>query len=301
MWFLLTLGHRRHGVWRSPATTEVPGDANPPLHYLHGLEKTFDPVNREGMWKLLQKFGCPGQSKHMVHQLHRRMMGRFTDNDAVAEAFAVTNGVKLGCVFAPALVSLMFSAMLMDGCRDDHPGVRIAYRTDVHLLNSRCMQAPTRLSTTTVHDLLFVDDCALNTTAKENIQLNLGPFAADCAKFELTINTGETVVKRQPLPNTQHCTLRISFEGHQYKNTVHYITPSHLPPSAQAFATHTTPLIATQRQRPNDTSHEIEKCASRFFVHVAPLLHVLFQPETITLRQAPWIGRLPTDAPTQST
>ncbi|VDL96218.1 unnamed protein product [Schistocephalus solidus] len=49
----------------------------------------------------------------------------------------------------------MFSAMLMDAYRDEQPGIRIAYRSDGHLLNSRRMQASTRTSTTTVHDLLF--------------------------------------------------------------------------------------------------------------------------------------------------
>ncbi|VDL88425.1 unnamed protein product, partial [Schistocephalus solidus] len=44
----------------------------------------------------------------------------------------------------------MFSAMLMDASRDEQPGIRIAYRNDEHLLNSRRMQAPTRVSTTTV-------------------------------------------------------------------------------------------------------------------------------------------------------
>ncbi|VDM00392.1 unnamed protein product [Schistocephalus solidus] len=67
----------------------------------------------------------------------------------VSEAFGVTNGVKQGCVLAPNLFSLMFSAMLMDAYRDEPPWIRITYRTDGHLLNSRRMQAPTRVSTTT--------------------------------------------------------------------------------------------------------------------------------------------------------
>ncbi|VDL96838.1 unnamed protein product [Schistocephalus solidus] len=70
----------------------------------------------------------------------------------------MTNGVKQGCVLAPTLFSLMFSAMLMDAYRDEQPGIRIAYRTDGHLLNSRRMQATTRVSTATAHDLLFADD-----------------------------------------------------------------------------------------------------------------------------------------------
>ncbi|BHF85637.1 hypothetical protein SprV_1002880800 [Sparganum proliferum] len=50
------------------------------------------------------------------------MMARVTDNGAVSEAFVVTNGVKQGCVLAPTLFSLMFSAMLMDAYRDERAG-----------------------------------------------------------------------------------------------------------------------------------------------------------------------------------
>ncbi|BHF72040.1 hypothetical protein SprV_0401510300 [Sparganum proliferum] len=99
------------------------------------LTKAFDTVNREGLWKIMQKFGCPKRFIQMVRQLHDGMMAQFTDNGAVSEAFAVTNGVKQGCVLAPTLFSLMFSAMLMDAYGDERPGIRIAYRTDGHLVN----------------------------------------------------------------------------------------------------------------------------------------------------------------------
>ncbi|BHF68743.1 hypothetical protein SprV_0301178400 [Sparganum proliferum] len=85
------------------------------------LTNAFDTVNREGLWKIMQKFGCPERFIEMVRQLHDGMMARVTDNGAVSEAFAVTNGVKQGCVLAPTLFSLMFSAMLMDAYRDERP------------------------------------------------------------------------------------------------------------------------------------------------------------------------------------
>ncbi|VDL93803.1 unnamed protein product [Schistocephalus solidus] len=100
---------------------------------------------------------------HMVHQLHDGMTARVTDNGMVSEALAVTDGVKQRCVLAPTLFSLMFSAMLMDAYCDELPGICIACRTYRHLLNGWRMQAPTGASTTTVHDLLFADDCALST------------------------------------------------------------------------------------------------------------------------------------------
>nr|VZI29213.1 unnamed protein product [Spirometra erinaceieuropaei] len=83
------------------------------------LTNAFDMVNREGLRKIMRKFGCPEQFIEMVRQLHDGLMARVTDNRAVSEAFAVTNGVKQGCVLAPTLFSLMFSAMLMGAYRDE--------------------------------------------------------------------------------------------------------------------------------------------------------------------------------------
>ncbi|BHF59645.1 hypothetical protein SprV_0100260600 [Sparganum proliferum] len=166
------------------------------------MMKAFDTVNREGLWKIMQKFGCPERFTQMVRQLHDGMMARVTDNGAVSEAFAVTNGVKQGCVLAPTLFSLMFSAMLMDAYRDERPGIRIAYRTDGQLLNQRRMHFQSRVSTTSVHELLFADDCALNTTSEEEMQRSMDLYSAACANFGLVINTQKTVVMHQPPPNS---------------------------------------------------------------------------------------------------
>nr|VZH93633.1 unnamed protein product [Spirometra erinaceieuropaei] len=166
------------------------------------LTKAFDTVNHEGLWKIMQKFGCPEQFTQMVRQLHDGMMERVTDNGAVSEAFAVTNGVKQECVLAPTVFSLMFSAMLMDAYREERPGIRIAYRTDGHLLNQRRMHFQSRVSTTTVHELLFADGCVLNTTSEEEIQRSMDLFSAACKNFGLVINTQKTVVMHQPPPNS---------------------------------------------------------------------------------------------------
>ncbi|VDM05938.1 unnamed protein product [Schistocephalus solidus] len=112
----------------------------------------------------------------------------------------------------------MFSALLMDAYRDEQLGVRIAYRTDGHLLNSRRMQAPTRVSTITVHDLLLTDDCALNNVTEEDMQRSMDLLDAGCADFGLTISTAKTVVMHQLPPSAEYNTSRINFNGAQLKN-----------------------------------------------------------------------------------
>ncbi|VDM05481.1 unnamed protein product [Schistocephalus solidus] len=66
------------------------------------------------------------------------------------------------------------------------------------------MQASMRVSTTTVHDLLFAEDCALNTVTEEEMQKSMNLFAAGCAAFGSTISTGKMVVMRQPPPSAEY-------------------------------------------------------------------------------------------------
>ncbi|VDL90313.1 unnamed protein product [Schistocephalus solidus] len=182
--------------------------------YFVDLKKAFDTVNCDGLSKIMQKFGCPEWVTHIVRLVHDGMLARVIDNWTVSEAFAVTNGVKQGCVLAPTLFSLMFSDMLMESYRDERPGIPISYRTDGPLLNSRRMQVPTRVSTTTVHDLLFADDCSLKTMT-EDVSRSINLFAAGCANFGLTVNADKTVFMYQRPPSAEYKAPLINGNGTQ--------------------------------------------------------------------------------------
>ncbi|VDM00281.1 unnamed protein product [Schistocephalus solidus] len=117
----------------------------------------------------------------------------------------------------------MFSAMLMDAYRNEQHGIHMAYRTDGHVLNSRRMQASTRLSTTTVHHLHFADDCVLNTVTEEEMHRSMDLFTAGCADCQFTINAAKTVVIHQPLPSPEYNAPRINVNGAQLKNVETFV------------------------------------------------------------------------------
>ncbi|BHF58979.1 hypothetical protein SprV_0100193400 [Sparganum proliferum] len=146
------------------------------------------------------------------------MVARITDYGAISEAFGVANGVKQGCVLAPTLFSLMFSAMLMDVYCDECPGIGINHRTDGYLPNSRRMQTPTRLFTTTIHNLLFADYCALSSTTEEDMQRSMDLFASGCAHFEVTTNTDKAVIMQQQPSTDEHSVSRIRINGIELKS-----------------------------------------------------------------------------------
>ena len=101
------------------------------------LTKAFDTVSRDGLWKIMAKFGCPPRYIAMVRQFHDGTQARIQNDGEYSEPFPVTNGVKQGCVMAPTLFSMMFSAMLTDAFQDVDAGFPIRYRFDGKLLNLR--------------------------------------------------------------------------------------------------------------------------------------------------------------------
>nr|VZI28917.1 unnamed protein product [Spirometra erinaceieuropaei] len=91
----------------------------------------------------------------------------------------------------------------MDAYRDERPGIRIAYRTDSHLLNQQRMHFQSRVSTTNVHDFLHADDCVPNTISEEDMQTSMSLFSVACENCGLVMNTEKTVLWWQDgIPNT---------------------------------------------------------------------------------------------------
>ncbi|VDM03518.1 unnamed protein product [Schistocephalus solidus] len=101
---------------------------------------------------------------------------------------------------------------------DLRPEICIAYRMDGRLLNQRWMQFHSRFSTATIHELLFADNCALNTRTEEEMQRSMDLFTAACDNFGLRINTEKTVVMHQPSPNTLYAAAHINLNGAQIKS-----------------------------------------------------------------------------------
>ncbi|VDL96999.1 unnamed protein product [Schistocephalus solidus] len=68
-----------------------------------------------------------------------------------------------------------------------------------------------------LHDLLFADDCALNSVTDEDMQKSMELFAAGCANFGLTIISSKTVVMHQPPPSAEYNARRINVKSDHLK------------------------------------------------------------------------------------
>ena len=81
----------------------------------------------------------------MVRQFHDGMLAWVQNDGEFSDPFPVTNGIKQGCVLAPALFSMMFSAMLTAAFQDGDNGIPTRYRFDGKLFNLRRLQAKSKV------------------------------------------------------------------------------------------------------------------------------------------------------------
>ena len=148
----------------------------------------------------MMKFCCPDKIVKIVKQFHDGLLAPVLDDGISLDPFQVTNGVKQGCVLAPTLFSLMFSAMLTDAFRESDSGISITYRGDGKLFNPRRLQAVTKVKETVIRNLLFAEDCALNANKEQEMQKEMNRFSSTCDNFGLTISTKKTKMMFQPAP-----------------------------------------------------------------------------------------------------
>jgi hypothetical protein len=161
----------------------------------------------------MAKFGCPEKFITMVRLFHDGMLARVQDEGEFSLPFPVTNGVKQGCVLAPTLFSMMFTAMLTDAFREGDIGIDIRFRTDGNIFNLRRLRAKTKVQEDTIRDLLFADDCALNACTQSDMQESVDRFSKACTDFGLTISTTKTEIMYQPAPSIHYTEPSITVDG----------------------------------------------------------------------------------------
>ena len=122
------------------------------------LSKAFDTVNRELLWRLLEKLGIPPTFLAILRDFHDGMTARVQAGGALSDPFEVNMGVKQGCVLAPVLFNIFLLAVyyLTHNALGNEAGIGVQFRLDGSLFNLRRLQAHTKTSLS--NTLQYADD-----------------------------------------------------------------------------------------------------------------------------------------------
>ena len=171
-----------------------------PLHVAFvDLTKAFDLVSREGLYAILHKIGCPQTLLSLIRSLHDGMKANVYFEGSLSDYFELRCGVKQGCVLAPTLFSIYFSAVLHFAFENvsDGDDVYMHTRSDGKLFRLARLRAKSKTRRFLVRELLFADDAALVSHSAHGLQRLLTRFAEACDEFALVISTRKTVVMHQ--------------------------------------------------------------------------------------------------------
>jgi hypothetical protein len=172
-------------------------------------------VNRDLLWKILEKIGVPPKMVAAVAALHEGMRGNVKVNGESGEMFDILLGLRQGCVLSTTLFNIFFTCVLKmmknklierlareEGEEvpvEDQVGVKISFRKDergANLWADRITKiAKTKRVLAAIEAALFADDAAFMTQGgEEELQLLMSTFDEAANAFGLTVSAPKTKV-----------------------------------------------------------------------------------------------------------
>uniref|UniRef100_A0A5F8GDL9 Reverse transcriptase domain-containing protein n=1 Tax=Monodelphis domestica TaxID=13616 RepID=A0A5F8GDL9_MONDO len=162
-------------------------EQNPSLYIVFiDLTKAVNTVNRDALWVILSKLGCPAKFVKLIQLFHVDMTGEVLSGGETSDRFNISNAVKQGCVLAPVLFNLFFTQVLQHAVMDLDLGVYIKYLLAGSLFDLRRLTAKTKTTERLILEALFTDGCALMAHQENHLQTIVDRFSTATKLFGLT-------------------------------------------------------------------------------------------------------------------
>ena len=89
------------------------------------LEKAYDKIWREDMWRTLSTYGVSGRLLRALKALYENSTARVRVEDELTECFEVRQGVKQGCSLSPCLFNVFLDMVAREARAQFNEGVRL--------------------------------------------------------------------------------------------------------------------------------------------------------------------------------
>ena len=155
------------------------------------LTKAFDTVNRDLLWNILRKFGCPPTFIAILQQFHTGMCAQVVMAGSQSSSFPVEVGVKQDCVLATIIFNLLLVAITLVSYRDHQSSDCVGnyYLFYGSLFYLRRLQAKTNTSIAVISALQYADDAVFPSLTADGLQRCLDIMSEAYLRAGLMINT----------------------------------------------------------------------------------------------------------------
>ena len=164
------------------------------VHSLRGLCESIWQVNRELLFIILGKLGCPPKFIRIIKRLYTDVHARLAINGELTQSLEYNFGVKQGCKLALTLFTMYAAVLLWLAFKEiKHTcSVRIRLRYDGDLFDFRRLKAKSRVLTEYVREAQYADDIAIFIDTPEGLQTLLSFYNDVAKRMGLCINTVKT-------------------------------------------------------------------------------------------------------------
>ena len=141
------------------------------------FEKAFDSVDRQTIWNILRHYGVPEKAVNIIRLLYRDYSCQVIHDSRLSEQFAVTTGVRQGCLLSPLLFLIVLDWITRTAYASSGKGIQWTLMTKLE-------------------DLDFADDLALLSHRLQDMQVKVDALREASQRVGLKINSGKTKVLR---------------------------------------------------------------------------------------------------------
>ena len=166
------------------------------------LEKAYDNVCREKLWRVLFDYGVRGRLLRSVKALYEGGRARVKVEGMESQWFGVHKGVRQGCTLSPWLFNVFIDNVVKEARRE-------------------CIREVT-LSTGTIGNLLFADDMVMMAETREALQHNVESMNAALTRWGLKVNWKKSKVMRVARKG-EECQVMIGDEQLEQVDTMKYL------------------------------------------------------------------------------
>eukprot|EP00903_Cladosiphon_okamuranus_P015101 g13968.t1 len=158
------------------------------------LQKAYDSVDRELLWKVLARAGIPEKMINVIRQFHTGMRARVRMDDGdLSEWFQVTQGLRQGCSMSPLLFNIFFAAPLEVVVKRFNQD-EVVVKNLVHLEGEAEAGDGTLLDRVrrAVWAMLYADDAAVVSKTAEGLARMMTIVVEVFREFGLTVSERKT-------------------------------------------------------------------------------------------------------------
>ena len=148
------------------------------------LEKAFDSIHRDTLWKILLAYGCPEKIVSIIKLFYNNFTCSVIHKKKVTDWFSVRSGVRQGCVLSPMLFLVAIDWIMRKTIDNKRRGIRWTL-------------------TSLLEDLDFADDLTLVSSTRDQLQRKTSDLSVTAKQLGLNISRKKTKTMQltdTPLP-----------------------------------------------------------------------------------------------------